>query len=160
MREFGYWSKSTPEKSDKIGAGTPAEAPAAVGKSSGTGPRRLVGDFGDWFGRNADETADILDGKPPVAGGEKGNGGYNPDRSLPVPVSSGGGLGNAELVTGTAGTGVRTGDEGCEYDSFRPGGRDFGLSSQGGAARPPGSSGQWDLAGDGEEHEHAHNTLG
>lgn len=42
-----------------------------------------------------------------------------------VPVSNGGEIGNAELVTGTAGTGVRTGDEDA-YDSFRPGGRDFG----------------------------------
>ncbi len=128
MKEFGYWSKRTTQEGDHTGAETPAEAPAVVGKSSGTGPRRLVGDFGDWFGRNADETGDILDAKPPVAGGEKDKGGYNPDRSLPVPVSSGGGLGNAELVTGTAGTGVRTGDEDA-YDSFRPGGRDFGHSA-------------------------------
>ena len=85
-------------------------------------------EFGDWFRRSADEAGDRILGKPPAhsqAPVTKKDDGYNPDRSLPVPVSTGGGLGNAELVTGTAGTGVRTGDEDA-YDSFRPGGRDFG----------------------------------
>lgn len=85
-------------------------------------------EFGDWFRRSADETGDRILGKPPgqpVTSDQKASGGYNPDRSLPVPVSTGGEIGNAELVTGTAGTGVRTGDEDA-YDNFRPGGRDFG----------------------------------
>ena len=87
-------------------------------------------EFGDWFRKSAEETGDRILGKPPSqpAASGQASGGYNPDRSLPVPVPTGSEIGNAELVTGTAGTGVRTGDEDA-YDSFRSGGRDFGHSA-------------------------------
>lgn len=95
-------------------------------------------DFGDWFKKSAEEAGDKLAGrKPEQSEAQNPQGGGQTAAATPVPsapVANGGGLSDVELVTGTAGTGVRTGNEDA-YDSFRPGGRDFGQPAQQGAGK-------------------------
>ncbi|MCB1593254.1 MAG: hypothetical protein KDI90_12475 [Alphaproteobacteria bacterium] len=78
-------------------------------------------EFGDWFRKSAEAAGERLGGRKSVKPSVPEKGADSSD----VTASGGGGLSNVELVTGSAGTGVRSGDE-CEYDSFRPGGRDIG----------------------------------
>ncbi|MCL4677823.1 MAG: hypothetical protein KJ017_04415 [Alphaproteobacteria bacterium] len=89
-------------------------------------------DFGDWFKKSAEQAGDALAGrtsdKPEAEGGQTITTAPVP----PAPIVNGGGISDVELVTGTAGTGVRTGDE-DKYDSFRPGGRDFGQPAKQGS---------------------------
>lgn len=87
-------------------------------------------DFGDWFKKSAEQAGDALAGrtsdKPEADGGQTIAAAPVPPAPVTsAPIVGGGGISDVELVTGTAGTGVRTGDEDT-YDTFRPGGRDFG----------------------------------
>lgn len=79
-------------------------------------------DFGRWFRKSAEQAADRISGRDGASGAEKVAG----DKALTGqdPASPGGRVSDVELVTGTSGTGVRTGDEDM-YDSFRPGGREL-----------------------------------
>lgn len=92
-------------------------------------------DFGDWFKKSAEQAGDALAGR--ASGKAEADGGQTITAAPvppapPAPVKSRGGISDVELVTGTAGTGVRTGDE-DKYDSFRPGGRDFGQPAKQGS---------------------------
>lgn len=85
-------------------------------------------DFGDWFKKSAEQAGDALAGRSsdkPAADGGQTITAAPVVPAPPAPIVHQGGISDVELVTGTAGTGVRTGDE-DKYDSFRPGGRDFG----------------------------------